>query len=112
MGLFFRKKKLDKDLVEEDLKIIKQNTQIIDVLLVHADTCEPLVEKLKDLKEKIEFLKPSVKAEVKTADKKIGDKLGDVKIALSKCSAKGEFDGWEKLIREIEIAIAERNVKL
>lgn len=112
MGLFFKKKKIDKDLIDEDLKIIKTNTQIIDILMVHADVCEPLVEKLKELREKIEFLNPSVKAEVKNADKKIGDKLGDIKIALSKCSAKGEFDGWEKLTREIEVAIAERNVKL
>ncbi len=112
MGLFFRKKKISKDLIDEDLKIIKQNCQIIDVLMVHADACEPLVEKLKDLREKIEFLNPSTNADVKTADKKIGDKLGDIKITLSKCSAKGDFEGWEKLVREIEVAIAERNTKL
>jgi hypothetical protein len=112
MGLFFRKKKISKDLIDEDLKIIKQNCQIIDVLMVHGDACEPLCEKLKDLREKIEFLNPSTNPDVKNADKKIGDKLGDIKIALSKCSAKGDFEGWEKLVREIEVAIAERNTKL
>ena len=112
MGLFFRKKKISKDLSDEDLKIIKQNCQIIDVLMVHGDACEPLCEKLKDLREKIEFLNPSTNPDVKNADKKIGDKLGDIKIALSKCSAKGDFEGWEKLVREIEVAIAERNTKL
>ena len=112
MGLFFRKKKISKDLSDEDLKIIKQNCQIIDVLMVHGDACEQLCEKLKDLREKIEFLNPSTNPDVKNADKKIGDKLGDIKIALSKCSAKGDFEGWEKLVREIEVAIAERNTKL
>jgi hypothetical protein len=87
MGLFFRKKKISKDLIDEDLKIIKQNCQIIDVLMVHGDACEPLCEKLKDLREKIEFLNPSTNPDVKNADKKISGFFNG--FCFQKAGAKG-----------------------
>ena len=109
---FFRKKKTVKEKVVNDIDLIKANTQAVDVLLVYAQGQEGLTKKLLELQEKIKYLNPSEEEKIHHLDKKIGDKLGDAKIALSKFSQKGNFEGWERVTAELEIAVAERKAKL
>lgn len=111
MCLFGRKKK-EKQLVLESRERITANKKEIDVLLILAENDEKVTSDLLKLQSTIGFLNPSTAADVKKADLKIGDKIGDFKIFLNKASQKNDFTGYESYIKEINILIAERNAKI
>lgn len=111
MGLF-GKRKTAKVQIEADIELIEENARAVDVLMVYSKSDAATLEKLTALKDDIKYLSPSCEAEVKAYDKKIADKLGDLKLALNKARQRDMFEQSKQLIEEIELVIAERNSKM
>lgn len=114
----FKKKRIDKrneeDLgkqsIIEDRATIKNNVDSIEVLIAMVSDKEEIVSKLRKMQETIKYLNPSQEEEIHKMDQKIGNLLGDVKILLSKSELNSEK--LEQSITDINVAIADRNLKL
>lgn len=113
MGLFsiFGSKKTTSEKVGSNRELISENERSIDALILLAGDNEEIVNKLKEVKEKIKYLIPSDNPKVAEYDTKIKNFIEDMRIALVK--AEGEFDKKVKsILMQIELAIADRNSKL
>lgn len=111
MGLFglFRKKTTVKA-NENDRQVIEEFAAKVDVLLAIAPN-EICVEKLREFREKVEYLSVSPKSDVLKLDKKISDALDDLKILLSKHKKdKKIIRQSNKAIKNIEILVAQRAI--
>lgn len=92
------KKKTAADIVAEDRKIIEQNASTTAKLAMLAGSNTELSAKLIELSEKLKYLKPTdATADI---DKKVGAKIGDIKIELSRSSGDA-VRKTESLISEI-----------
>lgn len=109
MGLFRTKKEADK--TKDDRELIAANSSALEALFVLANGNEELVSELKNLQEKIKYLIPSSDSKINDYDKTIKNKIGDLRIALTK--ADGETSKKvEGLVTDIKLAVADRNAKL
>lgn len=108
--MFFKKKKTA-DRTKEDRELIEFNEKSVESLIVLAKGNDELVKQLKAMQEKIKYLIASDKAKVCDYDKTIGNKIGDLRIALTK-SEGAENSKIEQLFSEIEIAVTDRNARL
>lgn len=107
---FFRKKKVA-DKVKEDRELIESNSKAIDALFILAKDNVVIVNILQEVQEKLKYLIPSDKPKVSDYDKSIKNKIGDLRIILTK------YDGEEtkkamNILTDIKLAIADRNAKL
>ena len=109
MGLFKKKKSADKTI--EDRELVEFNSDSISTLLVFTENNEQLTSQLKDLQDTLKYLIPSSKSEIMDYDKKIKNKIGDLKIALTKSDGETSSKATDAL-QEIKIAISERNTRL
>ncbi len=108
MGLFKKKNSQNNT---KDRELISQNEKAIDALLILAEKDENLVEKLKELKEKIKYLVPSPDDKIYDFDVKIKRHIEDMRIALVKSD--GETSKKvENALADIRLNIADRNAKL
>ena len=105
------KKKKNVDKVKEDRELVAFNSKSIETLLVHAEKNQDLTNELKELQNKLNYLIPSIKSEILDYDKKIKNKIGDMKIALTKSDGETSNKA-EDILKDIKIAIAERNARL
>lgn len=90
-----------KELLDDNIVKIKTICEIASESLVKAD-----LDKLCD---KIAYSSPSRKEEVKKCDKKIFDRLDDLKILV--CGNKSQ-EKIEDLIKDIEVMLIERNANI
>lgn len=109
MGLFRRGKAADKN--KEDRALISSNERAIDALIILSEQNEEMKEDLKAVKEKIKYLVPSAEGKILDFDKKIKNLIEDMRIALVK--ADGETNKKvESILKDIKLAIADRNAKV
>lgn len=121
---FFRKEKVA-DKTKYDRDLIEANSRAVEALIVLAKEKMATVEALKTVQEKIKYLKPSNDTKVIHYDEVIKNKIGDLRIVLTKSDktvkcehetlSKVEFEigrEAEKLLTDIKLAIADRNTRL
>ncbi len=107
---FFKRKKASV-VAKEDKAIIETNSKAIDTLIILAKNNIEIIKELYALQEKLKYLVPSDKSKVLEKDKKIGDRIDDLKESLTK--SEGEFNKKEQnLLLEINLAISDRNKRL
>ncbi len=104
---FRRKTKAESNI--QDREIIEENSKTIDVLIKLSND-EEYIEKLRYVQETLKYLTPSTDGKVYAADKKIRNIIGDLKIALNKSVDKEECKKADGLLRDLDVAIAERKV--
>ena len=107
--LFKKKKVVDK--VKDDREFIETNSKSIEAIVVLAKDNEEIIQDLKELQETLKYLIPSAESSVIDCDKKIKNKIGDLKIALTKSDGETSKKAAEVLM-EVKLAIAERNAKI
>lgn len=104
---FFRKKKVS-ELTKQDRELIEFNEKSVESLIVLTNGNANLIKALKELQEKIKYLIASDKAKIYDYDKMIKNKIGDLRIALTR-SEGADNRNIDQLIAEIDLAIADRN---
>ena len=108
--LFFKKKK-PADKTKENRELIETNAKAVEALVVLAGENTELVARLKELQEQLKYLIPTDNPKVIDCDKTIKNKIGDLRIALTK--SEGETSNKaEDLIQDIKLAVADRNTRL
>ena len=105
------KKKKAADKVKENRELIEDNSKAIEALIVLSKDNVEIIDDLKELQEKLKYLVPSNDSAVIDYDKKIKNKIGDLKIALTKSDGETSKKATE-ILMDIKLAIAERNAKL
>lgn len=111
MCFFHKKSKGEK--TKEDKELISQNARSIEALLVLAsgEGAEEFKAELKKLQEDLKYLVPSESDKVKDYDKKIKNAIEDLRIELVK--GDGEIkEKAQRLLKQIKLDVADRNVKL
>ncbi len=108
--LFFRKKKTAIQ-TKEDREIIEHNSKSINALIVIAGKNEAMIKKLKALQELLKYLIASEKAKIIDYDKKIKNKLGDLRIALTKADGEDSVKA-DDIVADIKLIVADRNANL
>ncbi len=108
---FFKKKDKTKDLLDNKHKV-EAMAASVDVLISLASENDELVSQLKEMQDKIKYFNPSDKEDVLELDKKIENKLGDLKIEINKAKQKGDYATALSLTSDIKDAlVVERNAK-
>ncbi len=95
-----------KELLAESRELVDANARVLSVCVELAD--DALREKVERAYDAVRYMIPTDVAGATQADKKIGALAGDLKIALSKGNDRGVLRA-EDLLRDIDIAVAERN---
>lgn len=105
------KKKSVADKVKADRELVASNSKAIEGLIVIAKDNEEIVAELKALQEKLKYLIPSENPKVADYDKAIKNKIGDLRIALTKSD--GESSKKAKgILTDIKLDVADRNTKI
>lgn len=108
---FFKKKNKTEQLLNNKHDV-EAMTSSVDVLISLGQENEELVAILKEMQDKIKYFNPSNKPEVLELDKKIVNKLGDLKIDITKAKQKGDYANALNLASEIKDSlVVERNSK-
>lgn len=79
---FSRKTNKDKILLNDS--VMKENLKSFDILIAYAEGNAETVKKLEEVKDKYKYLSPKADSDVTAVDKKIGNKIADIKVLLSK----------------------------
>lgn len=109
--MWFFKKKNNGDKTKEDRELISENAKAIDALIILAKDNQDFVDKLKELQEKLKYLTASSDSKIFDFDKAIKNKIGDLRILLTKCE--GNLSKKEtNVLQDIELTIIDRNQKV
>lgn len=108
--MLFGKKKTA-GVVKQDREDIATNASKMDALIVLAGDNVEVKKEMEELKEQLKYLRPSEDSKVNDYEKKIKNLIDDLKIALNKSDGEST-DKAKKLIKNIKLAIAERNAKI
>ena len=108
--MFFRKKKIA-DKVKEDRELVEANSKAIEALIILANDNASVINELNNLQEKLKYLIPSDKSKVADYDKMIKNKIGDLRIVLTKSDGEVTKKATD-ILTDIKLAIADRNTKL
>lgn len=92
----------------EEKEVLDANVRSIEYLIELAENYDNIKAELKVIYDRLKFSSPSSAEKIASFDKKIANKLDDVKIKLSKAKVSNE-DEILAIIREIKNNIAERN---
>ena len=107
--LFFKKKNAA-DKTKEDSDLIKQNDKRIEALIVLARENRELINRLREVQEKIRYLTPRADAKVMEFDQKIKEQIEDLKIRMVKDEdAEKALQAAERTILQIGVLISDRN---
>ena len=107
--LFFKKKNAA-DKTKEDSDLIKQNDKRIEALIVLARENRELINRLREVQEKIRYLTPRADAKVMEFDQKIKEQIEDLKIRMVKDEdAEKALQAAERAILQIGVLISDRN---
>jgi len=107
---FFRKKKTGAK-AKEDRELVNANSKAIEALLLLAQKNDDLVKDLKRIQEKLKYLIPTENAKVLDYDKAIKNKIGDLRIVLTKSEGETTKKASDLLL-DIEMTVADRNAKI
>lgn len=107
---FFKKKK-NSEKVKQDRDLISENEKAIDALIALAVNNPDIINEFKDIKEKIKYLIPSERDNVRDYDKKIKNLIADLRIVLVKNDSELTIKA-NKILTQIKLAIADRNVNI
>ena len=107
----FRRKKASEKVID-NRELISTNERSIESLIVLARDDEELIQKFRRLQEKLKYLTPSKDGKVIDYDKKIKNLIEDLRIVLVKADGEPMPPKGETLLRQIELAIADRNAKV
>ena len=107
----FRRRKASEKVID-NRELISTNERAIESLIVLAREDEELKAKFRQLQEKIKYLTPSTNSKVTDYDKKIKNLIEDLRIVLVKADGEPMPPKGENLVRQIELAIADRNTKV
>ena len=108
----FKKKKEVKEEIDvyiEDRKTILLTSQEIDIL-IELDRNKVFKTALLSVQEELKYLSPRDNVVVYEIDKKIRDKIGELRLLFNKLDGQDK-DYIESLILEIKVLIKERNAK-
>lgn len=108
----FKKKKEVKEEIDvyiEDRKTILLTSQEIDIL-IELDRNKVFKTALLTIQEELKYLSPRDNVVVYEIDKKIRDKIGELRLLFNKLDGQDK-DYIESLILEIKVLIKERNAK-
>ena len=105
----FKKKKRIGEVYTEDRKCVLLSAQEVEVLMV-LDKKNYYKAKFEEMKDQLLYLSPRDNKEVYEIDKKIKDKIGDLKLVLNKHND-DEDDSILSIIENIFVMISERNAK-
>jgi hypothetical protein len=108
----FKKKKEVKEEIDvyiEDRKTILLTSQEIDIL-IELDRNKVFKPTLLTVQEELKYLSPRDNVVVYEIDKKIRDKIGELRLLFNKLDGQDK-DYIESLILEIKVLIKERNAK-
>ena len=94
----------------DDRELIEQNAKSVEALIVLAEDNAELVEELRDLQNTLKYLIPSTDSKVWDYDKSIKNKIGDLRIALTKSDGENSKKS-DEILTEIKLAVADRNTK-
>lgn len=106
MGCFSKPKK--KELLAESRELIDSNVRTLSVCNELAEDEADIAQKVAAAYDAVRYSTPSASVSVMQADKKINALAGDLKIALTKGRDR-DLKHAEEILRDIEIAVAERN---
>ena len=106
---FFRRKKMKQ--ITEDRNLIVTNQKTIETLITISQNSE-FTEVLKKLQEQLKYLTPSRSEKIFSYDKKIKDAIEDLEIALTKNGDAENNAKALKILQDIKVLIADRNVSL
>lgn len=106
----FKKKKRLAEIYIEDRKTLMLAAQEIDVLIV-LDRDKRFKAKLEALKDELLYLSPRENKDVFEIDKKIKEKIGDLKLILNKSDDDVDIDNVEKIINTMFVMAKERDAK-
>lgn len=107
---FFRRKKVA-DKVKEDRELVETNSKAIEALIILAQNDDVIVNELKGVQEKLKYLVPSDNSKVFDYDKSIKNKIGDLRIVLTKSDGEVTKKAND-ILTDIKLAIADRNTRL
>jgi len=82
-----------------------------DILIELAKDNEKLKEKISLVQDKIRYSTPSESKIIAEKDRRIEERISDLKLKLARAKVKGTYYGCERLLTEIELLIVERNTK-
>lgn len=100
-------KKQSYETANENHKLVEENKRNITVLLTYAEDYPALVEKIKEIVELVQYMGPTTNKDAIKYDNKISEKIGDIKIAISKGGTECE-DKCFGLIKKLKIDVTER----
>ena len=91
--------------------MIEANSKAIDALMVLAKDNALLIEGLEGIRETLKFLIPSDNSKVIDCDKSIKNKIGDLRIVLTK-SGDDVVKKAEAVFTDIKLVVADRKTLL
>ncbi len=95
-----------KDILADSREAVEDNARVLSVCVELAEG--ELKESVEKVYDAVRFMVPTTVVGASQADKKIGALAGDLKIALSKGKDRALLQA-EDIIKDLNIAIAERN---
>lgn len=101
------KQKNNQKLFEQDEKLLQSMQGKLDYLIVLCGTNVEIKERLEGIQEKIKYFEPS--KNTLEQDKRITERIDDLKIDVSRAVSKGVFHLVSKRIGELELFIVERS---
>ncbi len=101
------KQKNNQKLFEQDEKLLQSMQGKLDYLIVLCGTYVEIKERLEGIQEKIKYFEPSKNA--LEQDKRITERIDDLKVDVSRAVSKGVFHLVSKRIGELELLIVERS---
>lgn len=108
--MLFFKKKTAAEKTAQDRELVAKNSHAIDALIA-LSTDGALTDKLEGLRHTLKYLIPFEDGDVKNSDKRIGELVDDLRIELNKTSGAASAK-TEKLVKDIEVAIASRRTEV
>ena len=109
---FFRKRKSEREKLLENKHFVEDMASSVDVLVSLASANAELVDILKQVQEKVKYFNPSMNKDVLDLDKKINNKLGDLKIDINKAKSSNDYTKAIEQAKDLmEVMIVERASK-
>jgi hypothetical protein len=100
----FFKKKSPETLVKTDKERLAELKTQVDIV-THMASDENICARLEKISDVLKYMSPSDNPKAKDVEKRIGDRLDDLKIVLS---SKKEADKVEDLLNKVELLVIER----
>ena len=109
---FFRKRRTEREQLLINKHDIEDMTAQVEVLLSLSRDNVELADILAEIKEKIKYFNPTMNKDALDFDKKISNKIGDMKIEINKAKSTGDYTKPIESARDLrDSLIAERTAR-